>query len=171
MNKKSANELMATIEQLLMQRGSGWERLASTSEQRTNVEGLSEFRYFGKRVLDRTVLLIGLNVDLGKEFVSVAVGWSDTIPLRDVPNNVLLQRKGHIEWHRRGMPTNEFSWPAFERSLGGLVKLGVAKRYEVKSSHLLLAEEILLDLTQVGVEYWQIMLNRRFHVTAVDVTI
>lgn len=167
MKKNDANRLVSEIESHLV----GWVQVKTPPELCDLPTEFSELKYYVKPAMGRTWLLVGVCGDLRHESMSVVVGWSDEGLPAYLPKEVLADRKGYIEWHRRGMPTNEFDHPTFERSLGGLVKMGVAKSYDAPGGTPEAIEEIIRDLQTVGVEYWRIMLKRRFEIDAADLSL
>ncbi len=128
-------------------------------------DGMTDSVYLAKPYHHFTNLLIIFDCSISMRRYSISVGWSDILPIPE-PNIESLVGTGFwLDYYKQGLPTREFEESYMDNSLETLHSQLTRNRYPVhRNEEDDDFEKIFQDIETLGIEYWNIMLKRRFNI-------
>ncbi|WP_227430568.1 hypothetical protein [Psychrobacter sp. I-STPA6b] len=167
LNKADATNRLANLKDNFLQNYSGWS-LTNTPSLYVKLPKLTDFVYL-KRFYKETNLVVFFNIAYTRGEYGVSVGWSDSLPLRDPEMNEFNFCGYWLDYYRENQPTEEFQrnymMVSLERLHGRLTRNRYLANKVMPENEFSIIFE---DLETVAVEYWKIMLKRRFNIEAED---
>lgn len=170
LTKKEAAQRVKTFGEEFIQRNSSWIKIP-TPELLLKVPETTDFITFSRPYENLTNLVILIAIKYHRRLYEVNIGWSDTLPL-DNPLKTNIKMKFPLEYHRDNGLTEEFDFPYmitnFERVHSALTR----SRYKVQDDYPTTEFNLIFsDLETIAIEYWKIMLKRRFGIEAIELTL
>lgn len=170
LNKKEATQRVEKFLENFIEKHDLWSKI-STPNLLIRVPETTDFITLCKPYNNLTYLIILVALKYQRGIYEINVGWSDILPL-DNPLNTNIRMKYPLSHHLENGETEEFDLPymliSLERLHGALTRSRYKIKNDVQDSEF---DLIYQDLEEVAIEYWKIMLKRRFNVDANDLTL